>query len=237
MSRSPQTTSKHEPGIRSSTFGVVLIDAPQLFRAGMALILDSQPDLDVLVDAGRSDEGLDGIRRLRRRRGVVAIVGLLLTGERDSFWLIRSIRDEFPTIPILASASNATEHAVSRALAAGAQGFVDEDSAPEVFVDAVRRTACGEAVLAGVPEGWAASIAELQVPSVVPPLTDREIEVLTVASEGLTSRQIGRRLGLQERTVTTHLSRIYRKLGAGSRVSAISRAAEWGLVSMRRGGR
>jgi DNA-binding NarL/FixJ family response regulator len=202
----------------------------------MTLLLDQQKDMEVLVDSGRSDDGLAGFRRLHRRKGVVVVVGLALTGERDSFWLIRTLREEFPSVPILCSASNATDHAIARALVAGANGFVDKDSAPEVFVDAVRRTVQGEAVIAGVPESWAESVATLQA-TAPPPLTVREIEVLSVASEGLTSRQIGRRLGLQERTVTTHLSRIYRKLGAGSRVSAISRASEWGLVSMGKGGR
>ena len=63
-------------------------------------------------------------------------------------------------------------------------------------------------------------------------LTVREREVLTVAAEGLTARQIGERLGLRERTVTTHLGRIYGKLGVGTRVAAIRVAARSGLVSV-----
>ena len=233
MSNEPPAMGTDVPAGRS--IGVVLVDVPQLFRAGLALLLDGHTDMHVLVHTGRADEALDGIKHLGPRRDVVAVVGLSLTGERDSFWLIRSMREQFPAIPILASASNPTDHAVSRALFAGADGFVDKDSAPDVFVDAIRRVGQGETVLAGVPEEWTVTVAELQRPAEVPPLTARELEVLAVASEGLTSRQIGRRLGLQERTVTTHLSRIYRKLGAGSRVSAITRAAEWGLVRV--GGR
>jgi len=62
-------------------------------------------------------------------------------------------------------------------------------------------------------------------------LTEREAEVLAVASEGLTARQIGRRLGVEERTVTTHIGRIYRKLGASGRVAAVADGArEGGLV-------
>ena len=62
--------------------------------------------------------------------------------------------------------------------------------------------------------------------------TQRELEVLRVATEGLTARQIGHRLGVRERTVTTHLAHIYRKLGTGSRVAAITAAARSGLVSV-----
>lgn len=231
MSTRALTPGKEHPKLRPD-YGVVLIDVPQLFRAGLALLIDGQRDMEVLVDVGRADEALGDIRRIRRRRGVVAVVGLSLTGERDSFWLIRSLREEFPWMPIVASASHPTDHAVSRALSAGADGFVDKDSDPELFLDAVRRIGQGETVLAGVPEEWATTVTELQALGQAPSLTHREIEVLNVASEGLTSRQIGRRLGLQERTVTTHLSRIYKKLGADSRVAAINQAAMWGLISL-----
>ncbi|MFN2590141.1 MAG: LuxR C-terminal-related transcriptional regulator [Actinomycetota bacterium] len=213
--------------------GVALVDVPHLFRAGLVLLLDSQQDMEVVVDAGIAGDALEGIQRISPRRPTVAVVGLTLTGERDSFWLIRAIQERFPSVPILASASHATDLAVARAIDAGASGFVDKDSDPEVFLDAVRRTARGESILAGVPDDWAATIWKSELTLEAPFLTPREIEVLNAASEGLTARQIGRRLGLRERTVTTHLTRIYRKLGADSRVSAITRAAEWGLVSSR----
>jgi len=63
-------------------------------------------------------------------------------------------------------------------------------------------------------------------------LTDREREVLVVAAEGLTARQIATRLGVRERTITTHLARIYGKLGVGSRLAAIRMASQSGLVSV-----
>jgi DNA-binding NarL/FixJ family response regulator len=216
------------------TLGVVLVDAPQVVRAGIALLLSTQPDMEVLVEEGQAAAGLGAIRKLRRRRGVVAMVGLGLTGEQDSFWLIRALRDYLPSLPILACASQVDDAVVSRALFAGADGFVDKDARPDQFLDAVRRTAAGEIVLAGLPEGMlAAEAAEVpHVDGAKPLLTERELEVLKVASLGLTARQIGNRLGVRERTVTTHLSRIYKKLGAGSRVAAIALATRSGLVSM-----
>jgi DNA-binding NarL/FixJ family response regulator len=214
--------------------GVVLVDAPQVVRAGIALLLSTQPDMEVLVEEGQAEAGLAAIRKLRRRRGVVAVVGLSLTEEQDSFWLIRSLRDYLPSLPILACASNVDDAVVSRALFAGADGFVDKDARPDQFLDAVRRTAAGEIVLMGIPEGPLAipvPASEI-VKAAKPVLTERELEVLTVASLGLTARQIGNRLGVRERTVTTHLSRIYKKLGAGSRVAAIALANRSGLVSL-----
>jgi DNA-binding NarL/FixJ family response regulator len=228
------TPDAHErPGSKAGTLGVVLIDTPQVVRAGIALLLSSQADMEVLVEEGEAASGLEAIRRLRRRRAVVAMVGLGLAGERDSFWLIRSLRDQLPSLPILACAANADDSTVSRALFAGADGFVDKDTKPKQFVDAVRRTAAGDVVLTGVRDGPLAvefpeAVAELPKPV----LTGRELEVLTVASLGLTARQIGNRIGVRERTVTTHLGRIYRKLGAGSRVAAIMEASRSGLVSV-----
>jgi len=86
---------------------------------------------------------------------------------------------------------------------------------------------------AGVPEGWLGKIADgvdnqSHAQSI---LTEREVEILEVASEGLTARQIGHRLGVRERTVTTHLGHIYKKLGTGSRVAAIIAAHRSGLVT------
>ena len=100
----------------------------------------------------------------------------------------------------------------------------------------VRRAAQGEVVLAGVPDSWVGRIAdnvERNV-STEPVLTQREVEVLEVAAEGLTARQISHRLGVRERTVTTHLGRIYRKLGTSGRVAALAAASEFGMLALAR---
>jgi DNA-binding CsgD family transcriptional regulator len=91
-------------------------------------------------------------------------------------------------------------------------------------------------VLEGVPDTWVATIADNveRSASSEPVLTPRETEVLVVAAEGLTARQIGHRLGVRERTVTTHLGRIYRKLGATGRVAALAAASESGVLAFAR---
>jgi DNA-binding NarL/FixJ family response regulator len=199
----------------------------------MAFLFGTAPDMEVLVEAGDADTCLEGARRLHGRADVVVVIGLGLPGERDSFWLIRSIRDRLPSLPILACAVEADETAISRAFFVGADGFVDKDTEPEEFLDAVRRTAQGEVVLAGVPASWVPRIAnQLEQQGAAPSrLTDREVEVLSVAMEGLTARQIARHLGLRERTVTTHFTRIYRKLGVNGRLAAISKASKSGILT------
>jgi DNA-binding NarL/FixJ family response regulator len=124
--------------------------------------------------------------------------------------------------------------AISRALFVGADGFVDKNIDPAEFLQALRRAADGEMVLAGPPSDWVGAIAEGldRRTEGDTRLTEREREVLNVAAEGLTAREIAARLGVRERTVTTHLGRIYGKLGVGSRVAAIRAAATSGLVSV-----
>src|SRR5947209_16688607 len=123
--------------------------------------------------------------------------------------------------------------AVSRALFFGADGYLHKSAGAELFLESIRRTSRREVVLEGLPADWVIPIADgidRQKES-VSLLTDRERQVLAVAAQGLTARQIGSRLGVRERTVTTHLSRIYKKLGAAGRLHAIDRATRSGLIS------
>jgi DNA-binding NarL/FixJ family response regulator len=190
-----------------------------------------------VLESGRSDEIVEGIGRLRLQRRGLALIGLGIEGEHDAFWLIRSIRERAPVWPVLAMGENAPMEDITRALLVGADGYVGKECGPVEFVDTLRGAAVGQIVLTGVSSGLLGKIADGLEPSVfeAPLLTRRELEVLKVATEGLTARQIGHRLGVRERTITTHLGHIYRKLGAGSRVAAIAAAAQSGLMSVRRG--
>jgi DNA-binding NarL/FixJ family response regulator len=190
--------------------------------------------MHVMAEASTSEEGLETIRALRRKTRVVVLVGLALGGSQDAFWLIRAIRDTHPSLVILAMGSNGDGMAVSRALFVGADGYVDKNFEPEQFLEAVRHAVDGEVVLSGVPRDWLGEIAEgfERQREATPILTERELEVLSIAAEGLTARQIGNRLGVRERTVTTHLGRIYSKLGVGGRVGAVRAATRVGLVTV-----
>jgi len=213
--------------------GVIVVDPLPVVRSALAVMIDDRPDMDVLAEAGTAEEALEAIRRIRRSH-VVVLVSLGLEGEHDSYWLIRMIRDHFPGLSVLACGANADPLSISRALFSGADGFLDKSSDPVEFLQSLRKGATGEMVLAGPPTEWVGAIAEgIERRRLVETiLTDREREVLKVAAEGLTARQIASRLGVRERTVTTHLSRIYSKLGVGTRVAAIRLATDAGLVSV-----
>lgn len=225
--------------MRSSTtttprVAVVLIDSLTVVRAGLKLLLGADQDIEVIAEAGSAEGGLEAIRRLKRRSRVVVAMGLDLQGARDGFWLIRQIREAFPSMPILITGAESDGMLISQALFVGVDSFVNKNAEPSKFIEAIRRTADGEVVLEGLPRGTFEEMAEdrdRQKASATI-LTERELEVLTVAAEGLTARQMARRLGVQERTITTHLGRIYRKLGATGRVSAIAVGTRSGILRM-----
>jgi len=189
--------------------------------------------MEILAEAGDGKDGVDALSRVRRSR-VVVLVGLGLEGEHDASWLIRTVRERFPSHAVLAMGANADPTMVSRALFVGADGYVDKNIDPADFLGAILKVADREMVLQGpvaTAVGQIADSIELRRDLDVR-LTGREREVLAVAAEGLTARQIATRLGVRERTVTTHLGRIYGKLGVGNRLSAIRMAARSGMVSV-----
>jgi DNA-binding NarL/FixJ family response regulator len=232
MHRSPgkeATRSLPPPAV-----SVVLVDALQVVRAGLSLLIAAEPDMGVLGEAGTADSAMSILKKLRSRSGALALVGLNLSGDHDSFWLIRAVRDTYPSMPILACGASADAITISRCLFYGADGFLDKSGPPKAFLDGLRRAANGEVVLEGVAPGSVREVAQgvERHRASASLLTQRERQVLTAAAEGLTARQIGSRLGVRERTVTTHLAHIYKKLGAAGRVGALATASRSGLVSL-----
>lgn len=217
-----------------SGHGVVVVEPFAVVRAGLVRIIEASPGLEVLASTASAEEAIGVVDRLRKTR-LVILVAMGLPGEQDAYWLIRTLRERFPGNVILAMGANADPNAVSRALFTGADGFVDKNVEVEEFLTAIRGAGEEEVVIAGPAVDSVGTIAEGIERRRSPTfrLTRREREVLEVASEGLTAREIADRLGVRERTVTTHLARIYGKLGVGNRLAALRLAAQSGLVSIR----
>ncbi len=231
MSETPVNESKAARAVRR--MGVVVVDPFPVVRAGLAATIEGSPGLEVLAQASSADEAVVVVANVRRSR-VVVLVAMGLAGGKDSYWLIRTLRERFPGHAILGLGANADPHVVSRALFVGADGFVDKNIELDEFLAAIRRAGNEEMVIAGPAAASVGQIAEgiERRRSVGLRLTKREREVLSVAAEGLTAREIAERLGVRERTVTTHLARIYGKLGVGNRLAALRLAARSGLVSI-----
>jgi len=215
---------------RSPRIGIVLVEPIGVVRASLHMVFDAEPEFDVRGVAADTVEGLELVRR-NGGRTRIAMIGLEFGGEKDALWLIRSIRNLYPHLVVLATGTDLNGATISKALFVGADGFIHKNSEPERFVEAAKRSAAGELVLEGLPRGALGEILDGIGVKVTPTaiLTDREFAVLEAAGEGLTAREIGRRLEMRERTVTTHLNHIYRKLGASGRVAALAAAARLGL--------
>lgn len=216
------------------TADVVIVEPIGIVRASLQMLFSAEPDIEVLGVSDGAEAAFDIVCELKSHARTVVLLALELSGEKDSFWLIRSIRDRFPQTTIVATGTDLDRGAISQALFVGADGFVHKNSEPDRYIEATRRAAAGELVLEGLPKGALGEIVDgLDLQRSTPALlTERELMVLEVAAEGLTAREIGRRLGVRERTVTTHLNHIYRKLGANGRVSALSAALRLGMLTL-----
>ena len=202
--------------------GVVVVDALPVVRAGLSMLIDDRPDMEVIAETGGADDAVEIVSRVRRSR-VVVLVGLGLAGDHDGYWLIRTLRGRFPSHAILGCGANADATTISRTLFMGADGFVDKNIDPVEFLRSLRRAADGEMVLTGPASASVGQIADGIE-------RRRELEILTMVSHGSTMQQVGRRLGISPRTVETHVAKLYRKLGVRTRVQAVAKAAELGLI-------
>jgi len=218
---------------RQRAWGVVVVDPLPIVREGIARLTAEDPELEVLAQASHADDALAVLSSVRRTR-VVVLVSLGLEEPMDAHWLIREVRERYPSHAVLAVGANADPTAISRVLFVGADGFVDKSVESDAFVEAVKSAAARDAVLTGSSLDMVALVADGidRRRDIAALLTRREQEVLTIAAEGLTAREIAERLGVRERTITTHLGRIYGKLGVGNRLAAVRLAVRSGLVSV-----
>jgi two-component system, NarL family, response regulator DevR len=227
------STLPQRSDVQPAPIRLAVVDPSPVVLEAVSLFLESQPDLEVVVRAQTGEQALDRLNGMRRG-GVVALVAMELSGPQDAYWVIHAIREQCPSVRIAAFGAVFDRMSISKALFVGADGFIDKRANPIQFLDAIRRTVRGELVLAGVPREWLGPIANgLEDGGGAPAaLTAREIEILSVAAEGLTAKEIALRMGLASRTVTTHLANIYSKLGVGTRVAAVMKAANLGLIDI-----
>lgn len=208
----------------TATIRIVLADDHTVVRSGLQLLLDNEPDFEVVAQA--SD--IDNARRyVRGHHPRVLVLDLNMGGEL-SIESIPLIREESPDTQIVVLTMQ-TEPAFAReALAAGALGYVLKDAAEHELVEAVRNAAAGESYL---NPRLGARIAAEPPPGAPDDLSDREVEVLTLIARGFTNTEIAEQLYLSVRTVETHRSHIQQKLRLTTRSELVGYALERGLVN------
>ncbi|GAA2459517.1 response regulator [Agromyces soli] len=204
---------------------LMLADDHPVVRAGIRAMLEADPELVVVAEAGTAAEAI----RLAGESGDggidLVLMDLQFPGELQGAEATRRIR-ALPRPPrVLVLTNYDTDADILGAIEAGASGYLLKDAPPEELLAAVRLAAAGETALApAVSSRLAAADGAEQR------LTAREAEVLTLVAEGRSNREIGRALFLSEATVKSHLVHIFTKLDVGSRTAAVARARELGAI-------
>jgi DNA-binding NarL/FixJ family response regulator len=212
---------------------VVLADDQVLVRAGFRALIDSEPDLEVVAEAGDGEEALEAASRL-----VPDVVLMDIRMPRlDGIEATRRIADDprLAQVRIVILTTFETDENLFEALRAGASGFLVKDTEPAELLRAVRVVAGGDGLLS--PRVTRRLIAEFatRVPGRRPlpslaALTEREREVMTLVAAGLTNEEIAERLVVSPATAKTHVSRVMGKLDARDRAQVVVLAYESGLV-------
>ncbi|MDH2387954.1 response regulator transcription factor [Streptomyces sp. HNM0663] len=206
---------------------VLLVDDHEVVRRGLHDLLDSEPDIEVVGEAATAEQALARGPALRPR---VAVLDVRLP-DGDGVSVCRELRSRMPALVCLMLTSFDDDEALLDAIMAGASGYVLKQIKGSDLVSAVRTVATGQSMLD--PATTARLMRSLRGPEPAAEederlagLTARERSVLELIGEGLTNREIGKRLYLSEKTVKNHISRLLAKLGVERRVQAAVIAAQ-----------
>jgi DNA-binding NarL/FixJ family response regulator len=204
---------------------LLIADDHPVVRDGLRGMVASEPDLEVVGEAGN---GLEALALVPRVRPDVALVDLRMPA-LDGVATIRALRERHPEVRVLVLTTFDTERDVVSAIEAGATGYLLKDAPRAELFRAVRAAARGETVLA--PEVATRVVGQLREPT-AQPLTQRELRVLELVARGATNREVATRLQVSEATVKTHLVHAFSKLGVSERTAAVTAALERRLIRL-----
>jgi DNA-binding NarL/FixJ family response regulator len=219
-----------------SALRVLLVDDQPMMRTGLRLILEAEPDIAVVGEAGDGERAIEDARTLQ----LDVVVMDIRMPRMDGIEATRRILAAGSTARILMLTTFDIDAHVIDALRAGASGFLVKDDAPTALVDAIRIVAAGDAILTPkVTRRLLHRFARLPAaddpkPPALDQLTEREIEVLREVAQGLSNAEVAEALFVSEATVKTHVAHVLDKLGLRNRVQAVIYAYESGLVRPRR---
>ncbi|MFG3496122.1 response regulator [Streptomyces sp. NPDC047928] len=212
---------------------VVVADDEPLIRAGIRMILTSDPGIEVVAEASNGREAVE----LARSHAADVVLLDIQMPVLDGLAALPELRRAAPRARVIVLTTFGERENVLRALEHGGAGFLLKDTAPTELIRAVRAAAAGDAYLSPgatrhvveqLASGRAAARAE-EARTRVSALSEREREVLALLGEGLSNADAGRRLHMSEATVKTYVSRILAKLGCENRVQAALLARDAGL--------
>jgi DNA-binding NarL/FixJ family response regulator len=217
---------------------VLIADDQAMVRGGFRMILEAEPDMEVV---GEADDGERAVELARQRRADVVVMDVQMP-VLDGVAATRRVLSAPDAPRVLVVTTFDVDEYVYEALRAGASGFLLKNAPPDDLVRAIRVVAAGEALLApSVTRRLLGDFARQRGAGLGPPagldeLTEREHEVLRLVARGLSNAEIAERLVVSGGTVKTHVARVLMKLGLRDRVQAVVLAYEHGLVEPGAGG-
>jgi DNA-binding NarL/FixJ family response regulator len=204
---------------------IVIADDHPIVRSGLTGLLASQPEFEVVGEAGNGREAVEVVRRTRPD---VVLTDLRMP-ELDGVGAIREMCALVPPPKILVLTTYDTDADILRAVEAGATGYLLKETPREELFGAIRATASGTSVLS---PSVASRLVGRTRESGERPLSAREIEVLMLVARGTSNKLIARDLEISETTVKTHLLHIFSKLGVDDRTAAVTTAVERGIIRL-----
>ncbi len=216
-----------------SKIKILIADDHAVVRDGTRQILAQEPDMDVVAEAA---DGAEAIRLAGAVKPDVAIIDIAMPGV-DGIEATKQIKAKYPTVAVLILSAYDDDQFVFSLLEAGAAGYLLKSVRGRELVDAVRQVFAGESVLhpsiaRKVLNRFVPAPGKASVKKSPDMLSDREIEVLKLATRGSSNQQIADELCLSLRTIQAHLGHIFNKLQVSSRTEAVVRALKEGWVTL-----
>jgi DNA-binding NarL/FixJ family response regulator len=206
-------TSPAVPGA-GTPLRVVIVDDHAVLRAGLERLVAGEPDLEVV---GRAADGEEALEVVRRTRPDVVLMDLQMPGVDGVAATRQIVGEELADVLVLTSYSDA--ELIVGALDAGALGYLLKDAEPDEVLRGIRTVARGDSPIAPRAARELLGVRRTAAPPATG-LTRRETEVLGLVRRGLANKQIGRRLGISERTVKAHLTSVFQRIGVADRTQA-----------------
>ena len=205
-----------------SKIRILIADDHAIVRTGLAALLNRQRDLEVVAQAKNGDEA---VAAAFREKPDVIIMDLMMPG-KDGLTATGEIHASLPQAKILVLTSFGTSDGIARALQSGASGALVKTAENDELIDAIRRIASGKTVISPELENMMKNDPPL------PELSPRQRTILQSMTDGLTSKEIGVRLGLKKDTVDKHINALLAKTGAVSRTQAVAIALRKHLLKI-----
>lgn len=211
---------------------ILLADDHPIVLQGMKRLLDAETDLTVV---GEATDGLETVKLVEQLKPSVLVVDMMMPG-LNGLEVLRQVKKRSPVTFCIVLSMQSADAYVVEALKSGASGYVLKDSGPAELVNAVRQVIQGQRYLSPkLSERLINAYIETSNKTVLDPyemLTDREREVLQLASEGLSTPEIARRLSISPRTAELHRARMMNKLGLRNQTDLIRYALKRGILPL-----